>query len=131
MQANSNIIFQISDAGNNTVAVGAGVNIPYNQWSHVAGTLDGSTGNIKLYVNGALASQTNTTIRPLGSLLANNDPGIGIGNLHENVGGGFPFYGDIDEIALYDRALSANEIQAIYNAGASNQFTFVWTNAPT
>ena len=43
----------------------------------------------------------------------------------------------MDEIRIYNRALTAPEIQSIYAAGSNytyntrNNFTFVWTNAPT
>jgi subtilisin-like proprotein convertase family protein len=129
MQDNSNILFQISDVNNNSDSVGAGVYIPYNAWSHVAGTLDGNSGLMSLYVNGILVSQKTTSIRPLGSLVAADDPGIGIGNLHENTGAGFPFYGDIDEISLYNRALSSNEIGLIYAAGSGGKL-FLSTTPP-
>jgi len=46
--------------------------------------------------------------------------GIGIGNVNDG-GNNFPFIGDIDEISLYARALSAGDIQAIYNAGSAGK----------
>ena len=87
----------------------------YDQWWHVAGTLDGASGNLSLYTNGALAAQTNTALRPFGPLIASESPGIGIGNVNDG-GNMFPFQGDIDEVSLYNRALSAPEVLAIYNA---------------
>ena len=75
---------------------------------------------MKLYVNGQLASQTTTTVRPFGSLMPGASPGIGIGNVNDGQNT-FPFIGDIDEISLYNRALSAAEIQAIYNAGSAGK----------
>jgi RHS repeat-associated protein len=71
---------------------------------------------MKLYVNGQLASQTNTTIRPIGALIPGDSPGLGIGNVNDGFNN-FPFTGDIDEISLYNRALTAGEIQSIYNVG--------------
>ncbi len=116
MQNSSNLLFQITDVNNNTASVG--VTLPYNQWSYVAATWAGgtNTGTMMLYVNGQLVSQTNTTIIPIGALIPGDSPGVGIGNVNDGKNN-FPFTGDIDEISLYNRALTAVEIQSIYNAG--------------
>src|SRR6266404_4176780 len=81
---------------------------------HVAATLDGDTGAQKLYTNGVLAAQTITSIRPLGPLDPASGAGVGIGN-HSGQPGplNYPFKGLIDELSLYNRALSATEIQGI------------------
>lgn len=78
--------------------------ISYNRWTHVAGTLDGNTGDMRLYMDGVVVAQKVTTNRPYAG------PGVmGIGNTAR--GGGFPFVGLVDEVVLYSRALSATEIQ--------------------
>ena len=88
-------------------------------WIHVSGVLDDRTGTMSLYTNGVLAAQTVTTVRPFGALLADESPGVGIGNVNDG-GNNFPFIGEIDEMALYDRALSADEVNAIYAEYAAN-----------
>ena len=118
MQANNTLRFGVSDAAGNSAFVETTVN--YFAWTHVAAMLDGSTGTLSLYTNGVLAAQTNTTIRPFGDLLPDQSPGIGIGNVNDG-GNNFPFIGDLDEIALYGRALTPTEIQAIYNAGSAGK----------
>src|SRR5208282_1513367 len=80
----------------------------------------GSSGTMSIYTNGMLAAQTITTIRPFGALIPGDSPGIGIGNVNDGQNN-FPFVGDIDEISLYNRALTAGEIQAIYNAGSAGK----------
>lgn len=102
----------------------ATVNAPlaYNQWWHVVGMLDGNSGVMSIYTNGALAAQTTTSIRPFSLLDTNQEPVIGIGNVGTHEGFSIPFNGYIDEISLYSRALSASEIKAIYNAGAAGKF---------
>jgi hypothetical protein len=50
---------------------------PVGQWIHVAATLEDSTGTMSLYINGALAAQDTTAVRPLGELSANDSPGLG------------------------------------------------------
>ncbi len=91
--------------------------IAFNQWYHVAATLDGNTGTMSIYTNGLLAAQINTMIKPLAALIPADEPTIGIGNVGTHDGFNIPFVGDIDEISLYSRALSASEVQAIYNDG--------------
>ncbi len=118
MWDNNNIKFQICDQDGNTVTVGT--YLTYNQWTHVAATLDGSTGTMSIYTNGVLADQTVTDIRPFGNLIPEDSPGVGIGNVNDGFNN-FPFIGDIDEISLYNRALTAAEIQSIYNSGSAGK----------
>ncbi len=85
--------------------------------------LDGNSSNMVLYVNGVLLPRPTTAVRPFGPLIPGDSPGIGIGNVNDGQNN-FPYWGDIDEISLYSRALSASEVQAIYNDGIA-------TKAPT
>ena len=124
MQGNSTVDFAITDANGNSAIVGT--SLVYNQWTHLAATLDGGSGTMSLYTNGQLAAQTVTTIRPFGALEADQSPGVGIGNVNDG-GNNFPFLGDIDEISLYSHALTPTKIQAIYNAGSAGKCTLVVT----
>jgi hypothetical protein len=74
-----------------------------NTWSHLAVTYDGA--NMRLYVNGALVR----TVARTGAILATSGP-LHIGG--NEVWGGEWFAGLIDEVRIYNRALSASEIQA-------------------
>jgi Concanavalin A-like lectin/glucanases superfamily len=125
MQGNNNLRFYIEDESGNSAMVGT--YLTYNQWTHVAATLDGSTGTMSIYTNGVLADQTVTDVRPFGNLIPGDSPGVGIGNVNDGFNN-FPFTGDIDEISLYNRALSAAEVQAIYHAGSAGKCPIV---APT
>jgi uncharacterized protein (TIGR03437 family) len=81
-----------------------------NVFHHVAATYDGAM--MKIYVDGNLDAQKAV------SLTINYPSGrpLMIGKReHSSIPG--PFSGLIDEVALYNRALSASEIQSIYNAG--------------
>ena len=80
-----------------------------NTWSHLAVTYDGAT--IRLYVNGTQVSTRAKT----GSFTASSNPLQIGGNL---VYGQF-FTGLIDEVRVYNRALSATEIQSDMNAPVS------------
>lgn len=111
MDGQMNLTFTVCGADGNSATVHAPVGL--GAWIHVAGVLDDSTGTMSLYTNGVLAVQTITTVRPFAQLLPEQSPGIGIGNVNDG-GNNFPFIGDIDELALYNRALSADEVNASY-----------------
>ncbi|MBK7393686.1 MAG: hypothetical protein IPI64_10365 [Chloracidobacterium sp.] len=81
-----------------------------NTWYHGAVTYDGTT--LKLYINGQLE---NSAPIALNTILESN--GITIGYRV----GGSTWSGQIDEPAIYDRALSDTEIAAIYNAGSAGK----------
>ncbi len=113
----SNVYFQVSDAVGNSASVQAP--LPLNQFVHVAGTLDDATGIMTLYLNGISAAQTTTNVRPFGTLTGAN-PGVSIGNLQSNTRLE-PFIGLIDEVEVFDRALTQSEVQAIFNAGIAGK----------
>ena len=102
--------FRRSSQGSTTVDVTTTSTLAVaGHWQHVAAVFDGS--NYQIYVNGVLQS---------GAL--NFDDAIGIVPGPDNTIGEFPggedlFAGLIDEVDVFNRALSATEIQAIYNAG--------------
>jgi len=73
-----------------------------NTWTHLAATYDGST--LKLYVNGTLAS----SLARSGSMATSANP-LQIGG--DNIFGQH-FGGIIDEVRVYNRALSAADITA-------------------
>jgi hypothetical protein len=85
--------------------------IPLNEWSHLAISFDGAVK--RLYVNGAqLAWRTEAA--PLVY-----DPSavpVTIGSDWAFGRSSLPFVGRIDEVSLYDRALTAGEIFDIYRA---------------
>jgi hypothetical protein len=96
-------------------------NVNDGQWHHVAATYDGA--NMFLYVDGSLDASAPATgsILPASDLVcigANSKayvPSCGCQQL------GYFFNGLIDEVSLYNRALSAAEILAIYNAGSAGK----------
>lgn len=90
--------------------------VPLNEWSHVVAVADGSY--IKVYVNGV---QSGTPVSYNGTLLTSNQY-TNIGAKPGDAGGAdgaIPAYfsGKIDEARVYNRALSADEVKALYNLG--------------
>lgn len=89
---------------------------PTGSWQHVAFTYDGTTHRI--YRNGApVGSVTTTTSLPLSSNV------VSLGCKANQAGtapeGGSPGFwdGKFDDFGFWNRALSASEVAAIYNAG--------------
>lgn len=86
--------------------------IPTDAWTHVAATYDGSA--LRLYINGNL----DATLPYSGGIYPGTDD-MAIG---ANVGGmrpgsmAAPFVGLIDELSVYNRALSPAQIKSIYQA---------------
>ncbi len=88
-------------------------NVNDGQWHHVAGVYDGM--NMYLYVDGTLdVSQAGT-----GTIAQNSYP-VHIGGNAE--ASGLLFNGLIDEVSIYNRALTASEIQADYEAGKGSNY---------
>jgi len=83
-------------------------NLQVNEWYHVAAVVDVYSNYIKLYVNGSQAAEY---FYLLSSLFPNNQP-LKIGASRGAIPG---FNGTIDEVAIYSRAKSAEEIAADVN----------------
>jgi hypothetical protein len=84
-----------------------------NEWQHVAATWDGST--LELYYNG-----TSQGTDSLGSMNNNKGEGAYIGR-RGNVSGYEDYYdGKIFDCRIYNRALSASEVQTIYDVVNTN-----------
>ena len=83
--------------------------ISNNQWIHTVLTLDES-GAIKLYINGILRSTNNL---PAGEKMQSNTRTVRIGHASADSHDRY-FNGTIDEVRIYNRALSASEIAEHY-----------------
>ncbi|MFI6321270.1 LamG-like jellyroll fold domain-containing protein [Nonomuraea sp. NPDC050556] len=84
-------------------------NLPLNTWSHVAATYDGS--NLRMYVNGAQVA-----VNPTGGNLRAGTSPLRIGG---NSGSGEYFSGLIDEVRVYNKALTAAQITTDMNTPVS------------
>ena len=82
--------------------------VPFDQWVFVVGTLDGATGQMKLYVNGKLVDSTTTSVRPLGALDPAWSPGLSMG-CDPTAQYGEYFHGWVDEIRLSNVALTPDQ----------------------
>ena len=89
------------------------------QWHHVAAVWNAASGLLLIYVDGVESGRANGS---LGGNTASND-WVGIGGVNDNLSEGVQhFYeGLIDEVEIFHRALTTDEIEAIYCAGSAGK----------
>jgi hypothetical protein len=87
---------------------------PAGVWQHVVASWDNSTDAIRMYINGAEQSDTLDSFTGLAMGVA-RDIVIG-GNSEKNA---YWFDGLIDEVAVFDKALSIAEVEQVYSSGIS------------
>ena len=83
-------------------------------WTHIVGTYDGTTQ--KLYENGVLVAS-----QPVNITLASSTLPVAIGWDNSTGGVNQHFNGAIDDVRIYNRALSATEVNQLYDLGVSSQ----------
>jgi PKD repeat protein len=108
-------LFALTTGGTTINAVGTTNITATDDWYHIVGVRDATNKEIKVYVNGGLEA-TRTDTFTTGFAMANiNLTNITMGWLKLN-----PLYffnGDLDEVAIYSRALPEAEILQHYNDG--------------
>jgi hypothetical protein len=113
-----NVAFQLSDYGSFHDVVSTS-EIPLNQWTHVAGTWNGTT--LMLYIDGVLNNATTTE-----AISWDSGCEFFIGGTYHPAQDGCEtvgqfFTGLIDEVSYYNRPLTQCEIKAIHDAGSSGK----------
>jgi hypothetical protein len=98
-----------------------------NMWHHAAVTYAG--GTIQFFLDGVSDGSYSNVPPPL-----ENNLDLFIGAPHAGCGGTCGlveyFHGYMDEVSLYNRALSSNEITAIYSAGSAGKCKLSFTSQP-
>ena len=102
----------IRPLGSCSQSLSSGVTANTNTWYYVVGTCDGATARI--YVDGQLRNSG-----PVDNGYIGTPAGVRIGG--EVWTGGNNFSGLIDELTIYNRALSPDEIVAIFAAGGQGK----------
>lgn len=77
-----------------------------NEWQHVVAVVSG--GILTAYANGVSIGSTGMSSRSSNALIVGNYPG-----------NGFPFNGAVDEVRIYSRALTSQEVGALYMLGGT------------
>jgi hypothetical protein len=106
--------FYVRNAAGGSIAMPTPV-APNNQWQHIVATYDGNFALMNFYVNGQPVA-TNTAAPA--TLLADNNHEVSIGSRESSATSGynFGFAGLIDDVRIYNRALSANDVQTLFAA---------------
>jgi hypothetical protein len=94
-----------------------GAEIPTNAWSHVVGVCDSASGTLKVYVNGTGGSTT------LGLVPWDSGCPWTIGGADLCGYSGQFFTGGLDEVTIYDAALTSAQVQALYSARVAGKCT--------
>jgi len=111
------IHFQIGDGGWHVTNVNA--QVPLNQWVHIVATRRANE-DAKVYYDGVLQSLTSV---PWSGSISYNGAWFAIGRQKDL---GRPFTGLIDEVQIYDRALTAGEVLTLYNGGSPPSDLVSW-----
>ncbi|HTL57495.1 MAG TPA: S8 family serine peptidase, partial [Candidatus Limnocylindrales bacterium] len=147
------LVFHIQDAGSTDCGIileTANQPIRAGQWQHVAAVFESNvqwtnatwpTNELRLYLNGQQLTPQNNQVYledpanfnilqteftgrfPFRDLDPSFSPGVSIGN-RSRADNSEPFYGSIDELSVYGRALTSPEIAAIAAAGVLGKADF-------
>jgi len=82
--------------------------IPLNEWTHVAATFD--RGAMKLFIRGELVAEKMSAVVLHAELDEYSFDDVMIGNARANAYNEHGFIGGIDDVRIYNRALSETEI---------------------
>ena len=109
---NGEAMLHWTDGAGGWFAIGSG-KLDQDKWYHLAGTFDGTT--LKFYLDGKLVGQEDTKIGT-----GDTSTFIGCHPAPTNY-----FQGTIDDVAVYDHPLSADEIKKIATMGLASKSTAV------
>jgi Concanavalin A-like lectin/glucanases superfamily len=98
----------------NAFTASANGSLVFNTWQFVTMTYDGS--NVQMYINGVASGGTGALT---GSVMTSNDV-LQIGNSPTNLG----VAAKIDDVRIYNRALSATEIANLYSASYAGDIIY-------
>ena len=107
---NTTVTFQVYDGSWQRITknISAGFN-------HIVAIYNDTTGKMRLLINNSAASDIDVGT----ALLLTEQTGIG-----NRTTGGDGFIGVIDEVGIWDRALTSDEITELYNSGDGLQYPF-------
>ncbi len=104
--------FHLIDTGGKSALVTGSTDLTDGAWHHVVAVREASADEIHIYVDGVKENSTTVTYDDgFDSTAALNIGWLNLSSSH------FHFDGIVDEVALYDRALSAGEIWQHHNDG--------------
>lgn len=117
--------------------VASGDSVAVNTWSHILFTYDGSSraGGIRIYLNGkeipvtVRYDQLYKSIRTINDTLKTLPRDIRVGRSYQSDLDLGLFQGAIDEVRVYDRLLTAEEVYRLFQRGSEAEKPFEQLNA--
>ncbi|QQS44626.1 hypothetical protein IPM65_03440 [Candidatus Roizmanbacteria bacterium] len=98
--------FVLRDTSYSIYALSAGSGITTSTWEHVTATYDGDY--MRIYLNGELSNSVQIGDKDLSQSTTN----LGIGGPVDTTS--YNYSGEVDEVRIYNRALSSSEIKTLY-----------------
>ena len=86
------------------------------QWYHVVGVQDPDNTEVRLYINGTYQSTTTNIADG-----ANVNAGFALGGSYNGGAPGTFINGHLDDVRIYSRVLTENEITSLYNSGSGTE----------
>ena len=108
VQTNGNIQFFYYNGTTWKSIITTGVNVRDGVWHHIVGQKTGTA--LQIYVDGISKASTLNT----GTILYTQGTGLFIGR-HGNGDMIYDFVGSIDDVRIYNRALSTQEVQTLFS----------------
>jgi len=126
-KAGSNLLYY----NNNEYATTSNTTKDYSlSWHHMVVTYSGKLSDIKLYIDGVQYTTTSfnyQSITNINTTLSN----LFFGRTSENYNQYYFFNGKIDDIGIWNRAFSSNEVKELYNLQNSNKPKYSWSTGDT
>jgi hypothetical protein len=91
---------------------------PINNWYHIIGVIDFAGGNSYIYVNGVGTSVSNGGATAIKITAGSVNTYLGTDYASDYV------TGNMDEVGIWSRALTSQEVMALYNFGNGLQYPF-------
>jgi hypothetical protein len=111
------IYYQIGDGTTSTALSGSATPIVDGTWHHIVCTWDGTTGanGMKLYRDSVLLYQATSAVSAIRTATEALDIGGWTG------ASAVPLLGSLDEVRIYNRALSATEVKGLFDTGDADE----------
>ena len=120
-----NLQFSVDGAAQPNGGIDIWGKMPLNKFVCIAATYDQKSGALRLYKNGILTGENlfNSALTPVVPLDPASNPGVGIGtnNSFPNSYVNYGFNGAINDLRVYNRALTRSEVQALYREGLAGR----------
>ena len=99
-------------SGSASVTYQSTATLSNNTWYHIVTTFSSTDNEVKIYINGSLDSTHSKT-----DLISSNNQPLRLGTGYNLLN---YFDGDMDEVAIWNKALELEDVQTIYNATNDN-----------